>query len=181
MKFAETCVLTHLDLFAVPRKNLWYSESYCRVHACDVFERDRCHVTPKNVRRPKPPLPSRLARRQMHRQCVSWRFWDTLHQLCIDQSQTCACTRRRWRPQRLSLNRCYEVRSSCQVRTSWSTVLRSPDVDAATAHFLHRLLLRRQHTAKCASRLASGCCHVLKGSSPPHLQASLSLHRLCWL
>ena len=74
------------------------------------------------------------------RQCVSWRFWDTLHQLCIDQSQTCACTRRRWRPQRLSLNRCYEVRSSCQVRTSWSTVLRSPDVDAATAHCLHRMV-----------------------------------------
>ena len=71
---------------------------------------------------------------------VSRRFSDTLHQLSADQSQTCACRWRRWRPRRLSLNRCYEVRSSCQVRTSWSTVLRSPDVDAATAHCLHRLV-----------------------------------------
>ena len=36
---------------------------------------------------------------------VSRRFSDTLHQLSADQSQTCACRRRRWQPRRLSLSR----------------------------------------------------------------------------
>ena len=66
LKNRGKCVLTHVDLFAVPRKFIWCSEKLLPCNRLLCFERDRCHVTPKNVRRPKPPLPSRLARRQMH-------------------------------------------------------------------------------------------------------------------